>query len=303
MLTPPADLPEGVLRGAFALTGLEYAPVGWGSHHWTATDAEGARWFLTVDELDAEQPDASFHRLRRALDAAAALRLPFVVAPVRPVQRLGEKYAGTLYPYIWGESFSWGNWPAASHRAAVLDMLVAVHAAPPAVCRRAATDDFVIPYRDGLEAALTGGDVADTGPYAAPAARLIATHAAPIRAELDRYDELVASADRSRSVLTHGEPHPGNTMRAADGWKLIDWETALLAPPERDLWLLGGDLTGYTAATGTRVEPAMLELYRRRWLINDLCVDLRRFRRPHSGNPEDEESWQLLRANVERGLR
>ncbi|UQU67244.1 aminoglycoside phosphotransferase family protein [Couchioplanes caeruleus] len=302
MLTPPADLPEGLLREAFALAELEYAPVGWGSHHWTATGVDGTRWFLTVDELDAGRPGASFERLRRAFDAASALRLPFVVAPVRPVQRVGEKYAGALYPYIWGESFSWGDWPAESHRAAVLDMLVAVHTAPSAAGRAAAADDFTIPHRDGLEATLTGGNVAGTGPFAAPAARLIGAHAARIRAELDRYDELAASADRSRSVLTHGEPHPGNTMRAADGWKLIDWETALLAPPERDLWLLGGDLTGYTAATGVRAEPGMLELYRRRWLINDLCVDLHRFRRPHSGNPEDEECWQLLRANVERGL-
>ncbi|MEV4706893.1 aminoglycoside phosphotransferase family protein [Actinoplanes sp. NPDC049316] len=297
MLTPPDDLPEGVLREAFALAEVEYAPVGWGSHHWVATGVDGGRWFLTVDEVGA-----SFERLRRALDAASALRLPFVVAPVRPVQRLGEKYAGALYPYIWGESFSWGDWPAASHREAVRDMLIAVHAAPAQVRRRAGTDDFAIPHRDGLEAALAGEPPADHGPYAEPAARLIAAHAASIRAELDRYDELVATADRSRSVLTHGEPHPGNTMRAADGWKLIDWETALVAPPERDLWLLGDDHTGYTAATGIRVVPGMLELYRRRWLLNDLCVDLRRFRRPHSGNPEDEESWQLLQANVERGL-
>jgi len=302
VLTPPADLPHGLLREAFALAEVEYAPLGWGSHHWTATGRDGRRWFLTVDELDDGGRDASFERLRRALGAAAALRLPFVVAPVRPVQRLGEKYAGALYPYIRGESFSWGDWPAASHREAVRDMLVAVHTAPEEVRRLAATDDFVIPHRDALEATLTGDRIADHGPYAAPAARLIAENAAPIRAQLDRYDALVATAGRSRFVLTHGEPHPGNTMRAPDGWKLIDWETALLAPPERDLWLLGGDHTGYTAATGAEVVPAMLELYRRRWLLNDICVDVRRFRRPHSGNPEDQESWELLRANVERGL-
>ena len=181
-------------------------------------------------------------------------------------------------------------------------MLIAVHTAPEEVRRKAAADDFAIGHRDALEATLTGERIADTGPYAAPAARLIAAHAAPIRAELDRYDALVATADRSRCVLTHGEPHPGNTMRSADGWKLIDWETALVAPPERDLWLLGGGHTGYTAATGAEVVPEMLELYRRRWLIADLCVDVHRFLRPHSGNSEDQESWELLRANVERGL-
>ena len=33
----------------------------------------------------------------------------------------------------------------------------------------------------------------------------------------------------ARMVLTHGEPHPGNTMRTVDGWRLIDWDTALVA--------------------------------------------------------------------------
>ncbi len=37
-------------------------------------------------------------------------------------------------------------------------------------------------------------------------------------------------------LLTHGEPHPGNAMLAADGWRLVDWDTALVAPLERDLW-------------------------------------------------------------------
>ena len=53
------------------------------------------------------------------------------------------------------------------------------------------------------------------------------------------YDALVAGDGRrtdAEVVLTHGEPHPGNTMRTEDGWRLIDWDTARIAPPERDLW-------------------------------------------------------------------
>jgi len=55
---------------------------------------------------------------------------------------------------------------------------------------------------------------------------------------LDRYDVLANAARRrpERAVLTHGEPHPGNTMLTAGGWRLIDWDTVLIAPPERDLW-------------------------------------------------------------------
>ena len=76
--------------------------------------------------------------------------------------------------------------------------------------------------------------VSECGPYARPLARLFREHATGIRGLLGRYDELVAAAraQPGRAVLTHGETHPGNTMPTADGgWLLIDWDTALVAPP------------------------------------------------------------------------
>ncbi|MFI5496284.1 phosphotransferase [Actinoplanes sp. NPDC051859] len=294
MLTPPDDLPTSVLHAAFGLDHLEYQPVGWGSHHWTAGD----RWFLTVDDLEVkrqhagEELDVPYARLRRTLDAVTALDLPFAVTPVRPLVRVTPRYAAALYPSISGQSFSWGAYPSEEHRDAVRTMLGSLHSAPQADL---AADDFTIPHRDALTA-----EPAAAGPYSARVAALLADHAAPIQRLLARYDSLVSTVDRSGFVPTHGEPHPGNTMRTADGWKLIDWDTALLAPPERDLWLLGGDPADYTAATGIEVRPELLELYRSRWLIADVCVDADRFRRPHTGTAEDDEAWLLLQANVEQ---
>jgi hypothetical protein len=37
------------------VTALEYRPAGWGSHHWDVRDAAGARWFVTVDELEKKR--------------------------------------------------------------------------------------------------------------------------------------------------------------------------------------------------------------------------------------------------------
>jgi spectinomycin phosphotransferase len=103
-------------------------------------------------------------------------------------------------------------------------------------------------------------------------------------------------------VLTHGEPHPGNTMRTADGWLLIDWDTALLAPPERDLWDLDpGDgtlLAAYTATTGTTLRPDLLELYRLRWDLTEIAVCSARFREPHDRSADDEETWTILQHTV-----
>ena len=49
---------------ALAAWVVEHAPVGFGSHHWWVTTADGCRWFATADDL----------RTRRVAAFAAALR-------------------------------------------------------------------------------------------------------------------------------------------------------------------------------------------------------------------------------------
>jgi len=320
VLSPPVGLTEDALTAALrerwglTVDSLAYRPVGWGSHHWEAVDSGGTRWFVTVDELakkrhTREEPlDVAFDRLRASLAAAHdlyALGHSFVVAPVPakegdPVVRLGGSFGLTLAEFVAGRSFDWGEYASAAHRQAVLDIVVAVHATGV----RAMVDDYAVPHRDELEAALCGDDPGACGPYAQESTQLLVTYAAPVRRLLGQYDMLVARARAlpDRAVLTHGEPHPGNTMLAADGWRLIDWDTALLAPPERDLWSLdpgdGSLLDTYADATGVVPLPWLLELYRIRWDLADNAVDVARFRHPHSGGPDDDTTWNLLRHRV-----
>ena len=216
--------------------------------------------------------------------------------------RPDDRFGVALYPFVDGRSYDWGEFSSPAHRHAVLDLIVAVHTAPSAVRRHAMADDFEIPHRDALQAAIDQADeVENCGPYARATAALLVENAAPIQRLLARYDELVREGRRtpSRAVLTHGEPHPGNTMRSCEGWLLIDWDTALVAPPERDLWALdpgdGSILRAYADATGVRPEPSMLELYRLRWDLADIAVDVSRFRRHHTGNLDDDKSWEILR--------
>jgi hypothetical protein len=217
-----------------------------------------------------------------------------------PVVRVGDRFALAVYPFVDGESFEWGAFSSPEHRDAVLDLMVTVHSAP--VPTDTPVDGFTIPHRDDLVAALDGIPSTEDGPFAARAAHLITRHAIPIRRLLARYDELVSRADPSRLVLTHGEPHPGNTMRSPQGWLLIDWDTLLVAQPERDLWGLASQtpsiVEAYASATGVTPRPDMLELFRIRWDIADIAVDVARFRRAHADTPEDAQSFKLLSSLV-----
>jgi hypothetical protein len=326
MLTPPDGVTEAALAPmlerwwGLAAASVQYQAVGWGSHHWEVTDTAARRWFVTLDELEhkrqsADEPlTAGFGRLRAALAAARDLRdggAGFVVAPVptadgEPVARVSDGFGVAVYPFIDGQRFEWGEFSSPAHRLGVLGLVATVHTAPAAARRHARADDYAVLHRDDLEAACApAGDALDCGPYARPAALLMKQHAAPVGRLLARYDSLVrqARSQGTAAVLTHGEPHPGNTMLTADGWLLIDWDTALVAPPERDLWSLdpgdGTILEAYARATGVRPQPYLLDLYRLQWDLADVAVEVSRFRRPHAGSIDDDEAWKLLRSNVE----
>jgi spectinomycin phosphotransferase/16S rRNA (guanine(1405)-N(7))-methyltransferase len=257
---------------------VTYRPVGFGSHHWEV--AAETRWFATVDE----PPD--FACLRGAFSSAVGI--PFAIAPVptrdgEPLARSG-RFAVTLYPFVEGESFEYGPFRDTEHHRAALDMVVEVHRTPP---RHAFADDFAMPDLPAI---------GDEGPYSRRAAELLTQHAPAVERLRARHAELVARIDPARAVLTHGEPHAGNTMLTSEGWRLIDWETARVAPPERDLWHIATPeiLAAYEEVTGVRPLPEMLELYRVQWDLSDLLELARRFSIPHTGTPNDDKSWEML---------
>ena len=326
VLSKPTGLSEDVLASALARAwdlpdaSLTYRPVGFGSHHWEGVDANGGRWWVTVDDLEIrrrsrlEAYDAAFDRLHAALAVPAALRThgrTFAVAPVagmdgRYLARFDDRYVVALYPYLDGQRFSWGEFATPEHRRAALDMVLGVHTAPASVRDGVGLDDFGVSQADELESTLEeGGDVPAEGPYARAMVKLVRARAGTIRRHLARYRDLVqrARAGTDRTVLTHGEPHAANTMLTADGWVLIDWDTTLVAPPERDLWMIdpgdGSVLATYAEATGRAPLAAIVELYRLRWTLTDIAVEVARFRRPHDGNAEDDAAWDILTSNLD----
>jgi len=163
------DMLARVLSDGWGLTvaSIGYLAVGFGSHHWEVVDADAVRWFVTADDLDLKQesagePDAAaFGRLRAALATALDLRdcgATFVIAPVptrvgQPLALTSRRMGVALYPYVDGQSFSWGDFSTPAHRRGVLDLIVALHTAPAGPRRHAMAEDFAVPHRDELKLA------------------------------------------------------------------------------------------------------------------------------------------------------
>jgi spectinomycin phosphotransferase/16S rRNA (guanine(1405)-N(7))-methyltransferase len=242
-----------------------------------------------------------------ALQAAGCA---FVVAPIptdagEPCARLGE-FAVAVYPRVEGVHFVDGEFTSDEHRRGVLNLVIALHRLPLASAPAVRVDDFAIPRRTDLEAGLAGHAADGDGPYGSRVSNLLRRDGEAVRAALAYYDGVAARVDateRSR-VITHGEPHAANTIATPNGLVLIDWDTVLVAPPERDLWGLdpgdGENLRAYADATGTAPSPDALALYRLRWDLNDIAEYVHRLRLPHPGNADDEKSWHGLASTVAR---
>jgi spectinomycin phosphotransferase len=315
----PKDLADGSVADAlldawsFEARTLHYLPVGAGSYHWEAVAADGTRRFVTVDDLGAkawlgDTHDACFDGLRDAFAATAELYesgLDFVVAPLRandgePLRRLDSRYAVALFPYADGETASWGPYDDEGERLAVVAALAALHlAAVPASLR---TTGFELPGRYHLERALRELDRPwSGGPLSEPARLAVRDAAAELAGLLALADRLAAQTLRAGGpwVVTHGEPHRANVVRASRGPCLVDWDTVALGPPERDLWMLVEAATDeaaarYAEATGTPVDDVALDYFRLTWELKDVAEYLNVLRGPHVENEDTLREYEAL---------
>jgi spectinomycin phosphotransferase len=319
--TRPEGLDESRLVAALAdgwdiaASHVEYRPVGGGSYHWLVTDRAGKRYFVTADDLDhkgylGSDRDSAFEALRCALDTAHALRhdagLEFVVAPLptvrsETVRPVGARHAVAVYPFIEGPSPGWGATLEPHERATLVRMLAGLHDVNPVVAPRARPVATRLPELRKLERALRELDVEwGGGPFSEPARALLAEHAAAIHRLMGRFDELVQAVEaaKTKPVVTHGEPHGGNLLRAGGELLFIDWDTVGLAPRERDLWILGtaspGDLDLYSEVSGRSVDVRAIALYRIRWQLDDISLFVDDLRSPHQRTADTEHAWRAL---------
>lgn len=322
--TRPGDLrDEQVAAALMAGWGIsadviEHAAVGFGSHHWRVA-ADGRTWFLSVDDLEARCRSAAESRrdagdrLTAALTTAAVLQgcgLDFVIAPERTItgsllQPIDDTYVLATYRHVDGRSFEFGQYDTSDQRTAVVALLARVHEHTDVVRDVAVDDDFLVPGRDQLDETL-GDDVRwGPGPFAAEARSLLIEHADPLLAALRHHDALAERVrERRRSfVITHGEPHRANTIDTDAGPVLIDWDTALLAPAERDLWMLLAEdpvvADHYTSLTGRPVDVDAIELFTLWWDLCEVSSYVADLRRPHADTADTAVAWDQLQVHLD----
>ena len=186
-------------------------------------------------------------------------------------------------------------------------MLARLHlATPPGTT---ALRPFAVPGRAELDAALDDlGRPWDAGPFSEPARRALADHVEVVTqalAELDRLIDQLAAPD-GRTVVTHGEPHPGNLIQTRAGLVLIDWDTVAVARPERDLWMIDDPAAAihYRQLTGITPEPEAMAGYRLLWALTDVAAFTVELRRPHRRDADGEHrSGASAASSAERSRR
>ena len=317
MFTRPVDLADEAIRRslaehwAFHATTLVYEPVGFGAHHWRADGPGADPLFVTVHDLTAkrrehETEDDACARLVASFSAAAALAdagLDFVLAPTpggdgRIVDRLDARFTLAVHPFLDGRpAGASGEYARAEDRLAVAHLVIALHQATDAARHVADVDDLEVPHLEEIPAALAAlGEPWTSGPYGEEARALLEQSAHGLDRLVAAYDDLRQQVGPllDRAVLTHGEPHASNVLVVDDRLLLIDWDTALLAPAERDLWDLdpgdGSVLHAYHQATGHRPSAAALDLYRLWYDLTEIGGYLRELRAPHTDTTDIAES-------------
>ena len=138
------------------------------------------------------------------------------------------------------------------------------------------------------------------GPFSEPARQALARYASDVAELLALADRLAADLARRGDtwVVTHGEPHAGNVMRAGESRLLVDWDTVALGPPERDLWMVVGDTadeaTIYADATGHELDHTAVDFFRLAWDLEDLAGYISVLRSPHRHSNDTVKAYEAV---------
>ena len=135
--------------------------------------------------------------------------------------------------------------------------------------------------------------------------------------ELVRRTEELAQTLKARApefVLCHSDLHAGNILIDKNAaFYIVDWDSPILAPKERDLMFIGGGqgFRGHTAEAElslfygeygqTQIDMQALAYYRYERIIEDLAVECEQIFLTDSGSEDRENAYRYFISNFEPG--
>jgi spectinomycin phosphotransferase len=273
---------------------VSYLPVGFGAFHWRVCSDTGRSLFVTLDQLAPRHTAESLENAYAGAAALARADLGFIAPPLRAwsgpyTVNVGD---GALSVTAWVD----GRTPTADeasdprHVDEVVELLHELHCAeaPSGLRRWRPCADAEFPRRiEELAAAPWAA-----GPLGEVARVAVKEGLAAISRGTNRYLELakIAREHEDSWVATHGEPHHANQINTASGLKLVDWESLMIAPRERDLV----DLVESAGADRLDVDTRLIELFVLEWCLAEIDEYTRWFSSPHVGNVDDHTALHGL---------
>jgi len=287
----------------------------------------GADMNTAVYRAAARGGAAYFVKLRRGKFGEASVLVPAhlarlglrqVIPPIAArTGRLRARLGGftlTLYPFVEGRNgfdrpLSRGQW--AEFGAALKQFHSA--AFPPEVTAGLPREDFSPRGRESVKLFLerVRCETFDE-PAAAELAAFLRTRRAETLALVDRAGRLALELQEQPPpfILCHGDIHAWNLLVADGGaFYMVDWDTLLFAPRERDLMYIGAGLGGrafapaeeealfYRGYGPAAIDPAALAYYRYELIVEDIAVFCGQILSPGGDGADRRQSLDYLKSN------
>jgi Ser/Thr protein kinase RdoA (MazF antagonist) len=281
------------LRDAYhvRVRSLQFQPSEWFGYCYRVETEGGGQLFLKVQDL-SDPPRFERSSVGFALQVTRQLHdtgiLPHVPYPLGTADgRLCTEFMGHLfavYPYVQGRLVGLqGLTPSVL---AQLGRLVGrLHRSLPALRLDAPfAEDFTVPFLPELSRVLShiDGLASSSSTVLRELGRLLGRRREELRGHMAALQDArtQAAAESAQNVVCHTDLHGENLMLDENGrlW-ILDWDTAMLAPPEQDLFFFAGHDTFWTAflpaySEGHRpvsISPTLLRFYYYRRTLEDMA--------------------------------
>ena len=268
---------------------------------------DGTAYFLKLRRGDVEETSAVLPKFLGDQGVKQAIA-PIETIEQRPTSSF-EHYRLVLFPFVEGRSgfdveLSDRNW-------ADLGIgLRAIHsvAVPPAILRQLQRETYSAHWRETVKAILAGIDEETADPIAAELTGFLRAKHDEILNIIDRAERLATGLQGrpTEFVLCHADIHAGNVLiDAKDDLYIVDWDTAVLAPKERDLMFVGGGVGGtwneakdearfYQGYGQTKTDRTALAYYRYERIVEDIAVTSQQIRSTDMGRDDRNEGLRQL---------